>query len=298
MMRGIARLTQDGEVKFASWQPADAASRRQIRLSEILSGSGVVPRVLDVHTYHEATFVLTESPGTRTLASIISEWERRGASPRETSVPIDQALRLMLNMLRGLDVMEHYGVAHGDLTESNIYVMEDNRTLIDDFRSACIVGSTDEETSCAGLAGTLCGSAFRHAPEMKDGIPSRLENNIWQLGLVFARLLLGDIVPQWAKRDFDDSTGQGRRHIREFTYRHFSIWDDAEFKRLYPAHSDVLRIVAGMLEPDPRRRWTTQMALQSATQAAAQRGIPAGGERQAPKSPFEWSEDMLERKAA
>jgi len=292
MMVGVGRTTADIDVKFGVWQTQDPATHRHLRLSEMLSSSGAVPRVLDVRSYLDATYVLTESPGTRTLASLISQWERRGVPPGEPVVALERALPLMVDMLEGLQVINAHGISHGDLTESNIYVVEDAPvlTMFDDFRSACVANSPDDDISCRGLAETLCGSAFRHAPDMAEGVPTHVSANVYQLGLVFANLLLGDFMSPWRDRDYDDVTATGRQSIRDFMRRDFSIWEPG-FAKLDKEYGDVLRIIAGMLEKDPRRRMTAQMAVRRAMQVAARRGIPLAWERPSQGAAREWGED-------
>jgi len=288
-MVGVALSASNLEVKFGVWQTRDAATRRHLRISEMLSGSGIVPRIMDIRAHPEETFVLTESPGTRTLAALMADWQQRGVPPGEPVVPLDEALPLMVDMLEGLAMMEWFGVSHGDLTEANIYVVDGAPvlTLFDDFRSACVATSADGEISCRGLADTICGSALRHAPEMVNGVPARVSDNVWQLGLVFANLLLGDYLSVWQDRAFDDSTAIGRQGIREFMQREFSIWD-AAFPKLDKEFGDVLRILAGMLETDPKRRMTTDMALRRARQVAARRGIPLRREGSAQEAVPQW----------
>lgn len=288
-MVGVARSASNVDVKFGMWQTRDPATKRHLRISQMLSDAGIVPQIFDVRTYKDQTFVLTESPGTRTLASLISDWERQGTLAGAPVVPLGQALPLMVDMLEGLAVMESLGVVHGDLTEANIYLLDDapELTLFDDFRSACVANSADDEISCRGLADTLCGSAFRHAPEAVDGVPSHVSDNVWQLGLVFANLLLGDFLTTWQDRQLDDGTAVGRQGIRVAMRRDFSIWEPG-FAKLDKEYGDVLRIVAGMLEKDPKRRMTPEVAVRKAAGIATRRGIALNWERSPQEAP-QWA---------
>lgn len=275
-MMGVARTAWNRDVKFGVWQSGDGATSRHLHLSEMLRDSEVVPKILDIRAYPEETFVLSESPGTRTLSSEVFDWQQRGVPAGEPEMPLIEALPLMIDMLEGLTVMDSYGIVHGDLALENIYVFDGAQqlTLFDDFRSACVENSADAEISCRGLADTMCGSACWHAPEVVSGVPDRVSSNVWQLGLVFANMLLGGVLSPWQEMGFDDVTAQGRQKIREVIRKEFSIWDDPVFTKLYGEYGDVLNIVAGMLEKDPRRRLTSEAALQQAVQVAAQRGIP------------------------
>jgi len=177
--------------------------------------------------------------------------------------------------------MESLGIAHGDITESNIYIVNGThmRTVFDDYRHACVPNSEDDEVSCLGLAGVLCGSAFRHAPEMIHGIPNHVANNVWQLGIVFANLMLREVLPTWLGHALSDNVALDRLAIREFMRESFSISDDVAFLHAQIRYGDVMGVVAGMLEKDPKHRSTPEEATKQLLQVAATRGIALPSER-------------------
>jgi len=97
-MIGLARWASNVDVKFGAWRSGDDTTKRHLRLSEMLSNSGIAPKILDVRAYPKETFVLTKSPGMRTVASLLSE--QKGVLLGEPVVPLDVALPLMVEMLQ------------------------------------------------------------------------------------------------------------------------------------------------------------------------------------------------------
>jgi len=271
-----SRLRQ--RVKFGTWRTADERTNRQVKMLEHLRETGAVPRILDTVRHPDNTYVLTEWPSKGTLGDLIERWEASkppaGAPLGEPIVPLDRALPLMIDMLETVKRMSQRGVVHGDLTEWNIHIVDERgAVVVDDLCSACLLNG-DDQTSCANLHASFHGSAFHHAPEMQTGVPNDVANNVWQLGLIFARMLVGEVGPQKLRGQFDDHTALGRHYIRHHMYKNFDIWRDPRFARMYHRYGDVLQVVARMLEKDPRRRQTAEWALQSMIRVATTRGIP------------------------
>jgi len=85
--------------------------------------------------------------------------------------------------------------------------------------------------------------------------------DVEQLGITFARMLLGDAQPGWP-----GGTGEDRQQL--------DILRDPRFQRLQGEYSDVLQIIDGMIGRNPRSRMSVGMALQAMMRVAEQRGIP------------------------
>jgi len=296
--RGRLAAKPDFELAFSAWTPGDPATVRQERMSQILSYSGFAPTLFEKHDYPEGVFMLTESPGMRTIADLIAEGEAREAGGAHAPVvPLETALPLMGDMLRGLEALTAMGVVLGDLSEHSIYIIDnDTHAMIVDFRSAGLVDSLDADTSCSGLAGGLHGSAFRHAPEMEDGLPSEVPNNIWQLGLVFARMVLGgealtEIEVKRREADLDDTTEEGGRKVRALLREHFSAKEALANSGLREEYDDILTLIEGMLVKSPEHRWTAQMAFVEATDIATTRGVSGFTKRWPRSLPRDWGDD-------
>jgi len=141
----------------------------------------------------------------------------------------------------------------------------------------------------------LTGSAFRQPPEGAGGADAA---NVWQLGLVFARLLFGgELATKWEAvlqaPDLDDRSAEGREVIERVVREHFAIQELPGFKRLSEEHSDLRDIVVSMLAKSPDQRATSEQALGAVTDAAKQRGIDLPAPRQPSELAIEWRETSL-----
>jgi len=280
-MVGLAKLGAANPVRvgISAWRTGHPSTIRQARISRHLSHAAVMPRPWARLVCGDTTFVMTESPEARTLETLIEEIEASQPSMVGPIMPIRTALPLMIDMLRGAVELEELGVAHGNLCEATIHLVDgDTHTVIPDLRSACIAHASGDAVSCAGLARAFHGSAYRHAPEMKDGLPHDVTCNVWQLGLVFSRMLFGGVLPtQWFVSNvapgLNDSSVLGRLQIREVIREQFKFNISPATIRLF-SHGDILGLLAGMLEKDPELRFTAKDALRYAIRVAKDRGLP------------------------
>jgi len=293
---GRARLQSGGKVSFVA-RRAETLATPDLRAVQMLSSSGVVPMVMETHTFPHATFVLSERQDSVDLDTLIYNRLMGDNSPFQPLMPIEWTLAIMIDLLRGAARMADLGLAHGDLTERKILITtEDRRALITGFKHCCFAHSMDKKLCCGGPPETLLvGSAFRYAPEMEIGHPTGSSNNVWQLGLIFALLLFGDIVPtqlevmRWAPPDavelFNDRTVEGRRFIRTRIRERFDIKAAPGYQRLYKGYADALRVLEGMLQVETGRRWTARGALDELKAVARSRGVAVP----APRSPLHLS---------
>lgn len=131
------------------------------------------------------------------------------------------------------------------------------------------------------------GSPFRLAPEIEGDVADRVSNNQWQLGLIFAQMLLGtDPMEHLVHRLYgngDSSWEDGPVLVREDVRRRFFASEMPGFEELAIDYSDVLAIVSGLLEKDPDTRWTAERAWSEAVKVAKARGIPIDGGPRVPQ---------------
>jgi len=263
-------------VGFERWPTRNTKRQRHMHMSELMGESGFVAKVLDTQVVGDKTYMLTEALGSRTLEQKIPKWK----CIWEPVMPLKDALPMMVNMLKGLMAMERAGMVHVDLSEGNLGVMpHGHQTFIRDLSGACLTDARHYFDSCVSVSGDVMGSAFRMAPEVEDAMPDRAAHNVWQLGLVFARMLFGGNLPtkEMGARGFDngdDTSYTGRQMIQEAIRESFDIQQSNGYFAIWHSHRDVLPIIAGMLEKDPSRRWTAEQALEAAVHAMAHRGYP------------------------
>jgi len=296
---GRARLAAEWSHKviISAWRPGDLGCARHNHMSQLMGFSGFVPKIYEYHHVPEATYILSEVVGVRNLESFISECSYRKPSDWDLNVPLQKAVPLMIDMLKGLQVMENFGMAIGDLSEHSIHLVEDDsHAVLVDLSSAGLLHGVDDDLSARKI-NVSYGSAYRHAPEMLDGRPNAVSNNVWQLGLVFARMMAGNEVPtvpevRRSVENPDDTTEAGRREIRETIRTKFSIRHAPGFGHLAARHRELMRILEGMLDVSPESRWSASMALSAAMEMSVDQGLPLSVKRGPDALPKEWTQDF------
>lgn len=287
------------EVAFEIGLSSEAETARELRALELLSPTGCVPMLYDYDVSEDGkTYLLMEAPLAYSLKSYVATQKQDRAV-----LPIDVSVQLMVSMLRGLRHMEDAGVVHGNIDEENILVQiaatdGGPETIFTDFRRANFVGLDSDPLLGHGGAAGLLGSPYRTAPEAELGRPAGPAGNVWQLGLVLARMLLpcglptedavSDLLSTRDMRRFAFKP-KGRDKIRSLVREHFSVGKMQGFSTLSMEAEDVAEILAGMLESDPAERWTVARALEAAEAAAARRGVLVPAARAPAHLPADWS---------
>jgi len=276
---GFARLAAnpEQEVMFEQWHANDPAVLRQRIIMHVLHRDGMVPSMID-YFHTRSTYLLLESAGTRRLDDLLKESRQNWRSSSEPMVPLAKALPVMIDLLRSVEVMERLNMVHGALTERSVALLEgDIHALLPDLRRACMIDSQMSEVSQLTLQGAPHHKlTYRFAPEMQDGVPTGPSNNIWQLGLIFAKMLFDAEVPGG---DLDSSTAEGRAEIEAAIRYNFEIRATPGFRYLSAEYDDLRVLVASMLDKDSERRLDASGALRLASQAAFSRGIAIGPRR-------------------
>ena len=112
-----------------------------------------------------------------------------GATLRSAPMAVDQALRTMQEVLRGLEYLHGQQVIHRDLKPSNIMIREsDGQPLILDFGCAYLFDDLPEDT----LTTALIGSAGYIPPEVHSNPTMRdARQDVYACGIILYELLRG-----------------------------------------------------------------------------------------------------------
>jgi serine/threonine protein kinase len=132
--------------------------------------------------------------------------ETRGA------LPIDDALKIMEQVLSAVGYAHRQGVIHRDLKPSNVMVMASGETKVTDFGIAKVLGSTKLTRT-----GTAMGSAHYMSPEQirrPESVDAR--SDIYSLGCVFYEVLAG-------RPPFGEKDASGTESEFEVKTAHISI---------------------------------------------------------------------------
>jgi serine/threonine protein kinase len=143
---------------------------------------------------------LEESDGTHFLVMELIEGDTLNDRIKSGSVPVEEALKLALQMAEALEAAHEKGVIHRDLKPANIKVTPDGKVKILDFGLAkAYVGDqgdmnlADSPTISAAATqkGVILGTAAYMSPEQARGKPVDKRADIWAFGVVLFEMLTG-----------------------------------------------------------------------------------------------------------
>jgi len=116
---------------------------------------------------------------------------RQAGDMAAAAFPVDEALRLFVQVCEAVQAAHRAGVIHRDLKPSNILVDADGRPHILDFGVAR--PPTVSDPALVTLTGEYLGSPAWSSPEQVEGQPAHVDTrtDVYSLGVVFYRVLTG-----------------------------------------------------------------------------------------------------------
>ncbi|KAK5170597.1 uncharacterized protein LTR77_005186 [Saxophila tyrrhenica] len=191
-------------------------------------------------------------------------------------------------LLRGVDYLHKYGIAHRDLKSENLLVTKDGCLKIADFGTAEVFSGTHpglrgcrrpsltgEDAEIRLCKPGLVGSRPYMAPEIikhdEDYDPRGVD--VWSCAVVYLTLCIGgtpwecastdvknyniycNTWDEWLLRYPDGIVKEGRPLPSFASTRQFAHLGDVATKTM----------ILGMLHPDPSKRWSTKDALETKT---------------------------------
>jgi serine/threonine protein kinase len=163
--------------------------------------------------------------------------ELRGA------LPVDDALKIMEQVLSAVGYAHRQGVIHRDLKPSNVMVMASGEVRVTDFGIAKVLGS-----SKLTRTGTAMGSAHYMSPEQirrPEAVDAR--SDIYSLGCVFYELLTG-------RPPFGEKDASGTESDFEIKSAHVNDAAPAIKTVKNDAPEWLAELVMNMLEKQPDNR--------------------------------------------
>src|SRR5258707_7786943 len=177
-------------------------------------------------------------------------------APVRGPLPVEQALRLALEIAAALEEAHRKGIIHRDLKPGNILISSDGAKLLD-FGLAKLEHTSESDVT-ETQAGTVLGTAAYMSPEQAEGRSADARSDIFSFGAVLYEVLSG-------QRAFLGETGIAAMAsiLRE------------QPKPLRDAPAELERIVTRCLRKDPARRFQSmaevRIALADALSAAAKK---------------------------
>jgi len=169
--------------------------------------------------------------------------------PLHGPMPVEQALRLALQIVSALEAAHRQGIVHRDLKPLNIMVTRDGTVKLLDFGLAKLVSADAGVTQT--IDGTVLGTAAYMSPEQAQGQSLDARSDVFSFGVVLYEMLSGN-------RPFG---GTSTAEVLSAVLR-----DDPRPLQSPPAFA---RIVRRCLAKQPGERFQTMEELRVALELAA-----------------------------
>jgi serine/threonine protein kinase len=203
------------------------------------------------HPNIAAIYGLEESDGTHFLVMELIEGETLKNRIKSGPIPVEEALKLALQMAEALEAAHEKGVIHRDLKPANIKVTPDGKVKILDFGLAkAYVGDQESVnladsptiSAAATQQGVILGTAAYMSPEQAKGKSVDKRADIWAFGVVLFEMLTGRQL----------FTGETASETLASVMK-----SEPEWETLPPnLHSRIRFLLERCLKKDPRDRYS------------------------------------------
>jgi len=198
------------------------------------------PYIINLYSFMELAageMLVMEHVEGQTLAQML-----RSQGP----LPMERAVRLFEQALRGIEHMHRQGVVHRDLKPSNIFVTHDEQVKLIDFGVARLIDEHDPAQS-----GTMVGTLLYISPEQINGRETDFRSDVYTLGISLFETLTGRL-PFERRSDY----GLMHAHVQEQPPR------PNLFKHRIPPALEWVILKA--IEKDPARRFQSASEFRAA----------------------------------
>ncbi len=155
------------------------------------------------HPNIAAIYGLEESGGTNFLVLELVEGETLADRIRQGPIPVEESLKLGLQITEALEAAHEKGVIHRDLKPANIKVNPDGKVKVLDFGLAKAFAGEQENlnlsnsptlSNAATQQGLILGTAAYMSPEQARGKSVDKRADIWAFGCVLYEMLTGQVA--------------------------------------------------------------------------------------------------------
>jgi serine/threonine protein kinase len=155
------------------------------------------------HPNIAAIYGLEESAGTSFLVLELVEGDTLANQIKRGPIPVEEALKLALQIAEALEAAHEKGVIHRDLKPANIKVTPDGKVKVLDFGLAKAFAGDQEQlnlsnsptlSNAATQQGIILGTAAYMSPEQARGKSVDKRADIWAFGVLLFEMLTGSQV--------------------------------------------------------------------------------------------------------
>jgi serine/threonine protein kinase len=157
------------------------------------------------HPNIAAIYGLEESDGTNFLVMELVEGQTLDARIKSGAIPVEEALKLALQIAEALEAAHEKGVIHRDLKPANIKVTPEGKVKVLDFGLAKALAGEKADlnlsnsptlSQAATMQGVILGTAAYMSPEQARGKPVDKRTDVWAFGCVLYEMLTGQAAFQ------------------------------------------------------------------------------------------------------
>ncbi len=152
------------------------------------------------HPNIAAIYGLEDSEQITFLVMELVEGETLDGRIRRGPIPVEESLKLALQVAEALEAAHEKGVIHRDLKPANIKVTPDGKVKVLDFglakafageQAAPNLSNSPTLSDMATMQGVILGTAAYMSPEQARGKPVDKRADIWAFGVVLYEMLTG-----------------------------------------------------------------------------------------------------------
>jgi serine/threonine protein kinase len=166
---------------------ADPAFRRRLRAEAQAAARLSHPHITNVYDYGEATLADGGAPLPFVVMELIDGESLAAVLGRARLLPWPVAVRICAEVAAALAVAHARGIVHRDVTPANVMLTASGAKVVD-FGISALIGENDIDPD-----GSLLGTPAYLAPERLDGGQVSPATDVYAVGLLIYRTLIGQL---------------------------------------------------------------------------------------------------------